>query len=258
MKVPISAVAVLYLHFFTFTLSAQVSTPSSSTIQGLTVGQVLNLAITTLASNSLPNDIQIQGSMQITSGGRSETAAITAAALGVSQSYEAISGPNTQSKVVYTHGAASLNGVTASVEFASSAQSGLFPAQLLCGLASTPNGSGTIIGIENVNGASLLHFQTFQNFPDVPNNGLAPFTQRDWWIDPSTGLVKRLAFDRRSAGGATPAVHYEYTYLSYQSQNGLLTPTKISLTVNGTQYATILITSIQVNTGLTSASFQVQ
>lgn len=265
MMVPQRIVAILSVLVLAspLALRGQASTTQASQTS-ITLSQALTVAGRAMISGTLPNDFMVQGTMQINAGGRSETANITASVRGTAQSYETISGPYTQSSVIFSQGEASQNGTTSSLEFACLAQSALFPANLLSGIASDSNTYGQVIGMETVNGATLLHFVTWKNFPNLPVPSgmpltpLSDFTRRDWWIDPATGIVQRLLFERRTGGGATAGMRYDYQYNSFKNFNGVLVPTGISLAVNGTPYATISITSTQVNTGLTDQNFIVE
>jgi hypothetical protein len=196
--------------------------------------------------------------MQITAGGRNETATLNAAARGAAQSYEVVAGPYTQTSLVFSNGQAAINGIAASLELASTAQSPLYPAALLAAIATDPNTSGQVFGLEAVNGLQLLHFTTWSNSPSLPGNYLASFTQRDWWIDPSSGLLHKLVFQRRAAGGAIAPIRYEYEYVDFQNAGTLLVPSTVTLSLNGTPYAAIAINSVQLNTGLTDENFPVQ
>jgi hypothetical protein len=262
MKARVSAVEMICLLLILIFVSPsifaqQIPAPAPQLQSTASLGQILSVAVRALTS-SLPNDVMLRGSMQIEAGGRSETATLTVAARGTSQSYEVVSGQYTQSTLVFSQGQAAKDGTPASLELACTAQSPLFPASLLTSIAADTDTSGAVVGIETVDGLQLLHFRTWKNFPAVPNNDLSSFTQRDWWIDPASGLIRKLAFERRAAGGATAGIHYEYQYDSFQSFSNVLVPTSIRQAVNGTPYATITFNSTQMNTGLTDQDFPVQ
>jgi hypothetical protein len=257
MKVPKRCTSVLCFLLLSSVVSHTVL--AQQTPAPVTLSQVLTMATSALGTASLPADITTQATMQITAGGSSETATLTAAARGTAESYEVISGPFTNSKFVFAQGEASLNGTETSLELACTAQSAMHPAELLAAIAADPDTYGQVVGLESVRGVQLLHFTTWKKFPMFKDgDSLTSFTQRDWWIEPNSGVLRRLLFQRRAAGGATAGVSYDYQYLAFQNASGVLIPSAVSLAVNGVSYASINTSSVQVNTGLTDQDFLVQ
>ena len=63
---------------------------------------------------------------------------------------------------------------------------------------------------------------------------------------------------RRPAHGAVAGVAVDVFYSNYQNSSGILYPSNIRKSLNGTPWATITIQSIAFNTGLTDSDFPVQ
>jgi len=240
---------------FAFPSPAQQTLASTTSTQNGEAIQELRLMASALIS-AMQNDIELSGTMQIESGGRAETATITAAARGNAETYEVIAGEYTNSTLVFANGEAAADGKSASLELACTAQSPLIPSSLIYALESDPNTGGEVIGPEIIDGMSLLHVRTWTNFSGASE--LSQFSQRDWWIDAASGVLHRLEFERRTAGGAIAGIEYQYDFLSFQNIHGLLVPSTIRESVNGTYYATITITSAQTNVGLTDQNFPVR
>jgi hypothetical protein len=155
-----------------------------------------------------------------------------------------------------------LSGATVAVlplELVVTSQAADFPMALFAALLNDPDTSFQYVALESSNGLSLHHIQTWDSFASQPTlQDLATFSMRDIWIDASSGLPQRVSYVRRPAQGAVAGVTTDVFYSNYQNWSGVLYPSTIQKSLNGTPWATITIASVSLNIGLTDANFPVQ
>ena len=87
---------------------------------------------------------------------------------------------------------------------------------------------------------------------------LAGFSVKELWIDASSRLPRKLAYERRAASGAAPRIPVAVFFSDYRNVGGVLYPFRIEKSLNGTPWATITIQNVAFNTGLTDADFPVE
>jgi hypothetical protein len=211
----------------------------------------------------VPNDSTAQGTISITAGTRTESGTYTLLTRGTTQSSEQIAATYTNQTLIYSNGGSALtvNQTTQSLsmEASQSSQSAVFTLPLLAQLLSTPGIIVQLVGMETVNGASCEHFRTWNSFSSHPKvQFLSDFTTKDFWIDSASGLVKRLSYKIREAGGDAPITIMDVYYDDYRSVSGVLYPFLIHKSWNGTPWATITIQTVEFNTGLTDSNFPIQ
>jgi len=134
-----------------------------------------------------------------------------------------------------------------------------FPLPLLLSALNNSDEALLYIGSETINGISVQHVQAWDTFASKPQlQKLAPFSTKDIWFDPSSGLPVKIAYSRRVGGGAVPSIPVEVFFSNYTYVAGVLYPFHINKSYNGTPWQTITIQSVSFNTGLTDAQFQVE
>jgi len=115
------------------------------------------------------------------------------------------------------------------------------------------------LGVENLDGSQAYHFvltDTFRSLPD--SQSFSPLTRHEIWVDTASGLITQISWRRYSGiGPADYSVTFVARYTNYTSENGVCYPRHIEISVNGTPWTSIQITSVALNTGLTDADFQV-
>lgn len=223
---------------------------------------LLQSSIAAMAT-SVPADSVASGTVQIVAGSKTDNGTIRVLTRGVDQSAEQIQLTDSNRELVYSRGLASEIVGTAfkslQFELAVTSQCPDFPLALLSGALSNPDFAFQYIGLETVDGVAVQHIRFWNTFASQANlQPLTEFSIRELWLDTTTGLPHKLAYNRREARGAAPRIPVEVFYSNYQSTGGVLYPLLIQKSLNGTPWATIRIGSVAFNTGLTDSDFPVQ
>ncbi len=211
---------------------------------------------------SLPADSVASGAVTTTAGSLTENGTIVIFTRGSDQTSEQLQTPS-GTTTVYSHGNASqvqgTNLTPQPLELAVTAQSAYFPLQLFTNAVNDPDSAFIYIGVETVNNISAHHIRYWKAFASSPQLAtLAAFSTRDVWIDAVSNLPVKVAYSDHASDGAVPAVSKGVTYSNYQVFNGVLYPLTIQKSVNGTPWATITLSSVVFNTGLTDANFPLE
>ncbi len=145
------------------------------------------------------------------------------------------------------------------IERAVNSQSVCFPLPFLAAALSNSDESIQYVALETLGQQSLQHVRIQNTFASQPNfQQFADFAKFDVWLDANTSLPQRISFIRRDGGGAAPRIPLDANFSSYKTTSSVAYPTQINLSLNGTPWTTITISSVAFNTGLTDASFSVQ
>lgn len=211
---------------------------------------------------TVPSDSTANGTVTTVAGSLTENGNIVILTRGADQTSEQTLTPH-GSRVVYSRGQASQitgsNLTSLSLELAVASQCPDFPLPLLAGALNDSDFAFQYVGQETVNGVSVLHIRFWNSFASQPAlQQLAEFSVRDLWVDATTGLPRKLAYSRREAQGAAPRIPVEVFYSNYRNVGGVLYPFLIQKSFNGTPWATVTISSVAFNTGLTDSDFPVQ
>jgi hypothetical protein len=223
---------------------------------------ILQQSVKIMAS-TIPSDSVASGNIQIVAGSQTTPGTILILTRGYTQSLVQLTTPEMTSEVIYSNGQA--NEIAAGavnvlpLELVVITQAPEFPIPVLLALLNDPDTSFQYIGLEATNGLSLQHVRTSDSFASRPDlQPLSSFSTRDIWIDASSGLPQRISYVRRPAHGAVAGVAIDVFYSNYQTSSGVLFPSTIQKSLNGTPWATISIQSMAFNTGLTDSDFPVQ
>jgi hypothetical protein len=115
------------------------------------------------------------------------------------------------------------------------------------------------VGLETLNQQSVQHIRVQNSFASQPDfRQFADFAVFEVWLDTATGLPSRTSFVRRDGGASAPRIPVDTYFTAYQTISSIFYPSQISVSLNGTPWATITISSVSFNTGLTDSSFPVQ
>lgn len=265
-------VAVLFFVSALFSPAAQQAPPNSSPVatpdnlapqQDAQAIALLRNAVTTMGG-SIPSDTSATGTIVVVAGTETQNGSIRALTRGTDQTVEETNLREGVSRVVYSRGAAAVPSTNsdsqpASMELAASSQSTIFPLPLLVQALSSADVTIEFVGTEDIDGASCQHVRTWNTFASHPKiQFLSEFTHRDFWIETQTGLLKKLAYQVREAGGAAPRIAMDVYYDDYRKIGSNLYPFLIKKSFNGTPWTTITIQNITTNTGLTDSAFPVQ
>lgn len=243
---------------FIFPISLlQAQTTQSSSISLLPITQAL------ATSNVL--DGVITGRINIVAGGRKETGTVKVMFRGTDQISEEVNAEYTKYNFVYSDGRAEemISSRRASFELAETSRSTLFPLPFVGALLADANTS--VRALHEQRAANpLVHYQIQTTLPNVRSVKPSKHAQaapdmitRDLWVDPATNLPVKLAFDRREGFGAASTLAVEVSYANYKNFSGVLVPTEVSVSLNGTAWATIQVQGAMFNQGLSNTEFQI-
>jgi hypothetical protein len=238
--------------------STQTATPPQRDPQAVSVLQQSFAAM----GGALPADSVATGTVTLVEGSSTPEGTISISTRGIDQSIENITLPNDQRIVVYSRLAAAETraGKTkvAPLELALSSQTPDFPLPLIAWALTSPDASTSYVGLEQVNGESFHHIRIWNALASIPTmQSRAEFSIRDIWIDATRFLPRKISYLRREAGGSVPRIPVEVSYTDYQQVSGILYPFQIQKNFNGTPWATIVITGVKLNTGLSDSNFPV-
>ncbi len=211
---------------------------------------------------TLPADSVATGTVTLVEGSSTSEGKIRIVTRGIDQSLEDITLTNDHRVVVYSRLAAAETraGKTkvASLELSLSSQTPDFPLPFIAWALTSPDASAAYIGLEQVNGEPMHHIRIWNAFASNPAfQSRAEFSIRDIWIDSTRFLPRKISYVRRVAAGAVPRIPVEVFFADYQEASGILYPFQIQKNFNGTPWATITITSVKLNTGLSDSDFPV-
>ena len=212
---------------------------------------------------TVPADTTATGTIQTSAGGQASQGTIRILTRGTSQTLVQMAMPDATRTTIYSNGQA--NELTAStvsispLELVVTSQASECPLPLIAALLNDPDTSFQYIALESSNNASLHHIKAWDSFASQPDlQSLSDFSARDIWIDAASSLPQRISYVRRPAHGAVAGLQVDVYYSGYQNAGGILYPSIIQKSMNGTPWATITIQGITFNNGLTDANFPVQ
>jgi hypothetical protein len=225
---------------------------------------LLQQAIAAMAT-STPADSSATGTVTVVEGSTTQTGSIQILTLGTTQTSETLNITNGQRSIIYSNGDALETNATQSsnppLQLIVTDQCPDFPLPLLQALLTNSDEAIKYVATETLNGQSVQHIQvwnTFNSQPNLQNLALAPFSTRDIWFSSSSGLPVKIAYARRAGGGSVPSIPVEIFFSNYTNVNGILYPFQVNKSLNGTPWATITISSVSFNTGLTASQFQTE
>ncbi|MCI0627887.1 MAG: outer membrane lipoprotein-sorting protein [Acidobacteria bacterium] len=210
-----------------------------------------------------PTDLTASGKIELVEGSKKETGTIRLKARGPDQLSEEVMTSDSQRSVVLSKGRglekAGEKQSRVSLQLSLSSEATSLPVISLSAALTNPDTAFEYLGVENLGGINTHHIGYWNTYASNPNRAiLAEFSIKDVWIDSSTLLPVRLAYDRRAAGGAADRIAVEVLFADYRSVSGALIPFAIAKSFNGTPWATIVFESVAVNTGLSESDFPVQ
>ncbi len=239
--------------------SAQTSTSQNAVVRDPQAVSILQQAISAMAT-AVPADSVETGSVGLVAGSTTSAGTIQISTRGVNQTSVQVQSPSANWSVVYSQAQASrTEGGTSTVlslELTSTSQCPFFPLPYLIGVLHNTDNTLQYLGAESLGTAPVQHLRIWNTFQSSPAlQFLSDFTVTDVWLDTASGLLLRIFFFQRDSGGATPKIPVTIDYSNFQNSSGVLYPTQIQQSVNGTLYMSILITSASFNVGLTDADF---
>jgi hypothetical protein len=232
---------------------------STATSDPQAVG-ILAKAMAALGS-TLPASSEATGTVVRTLGTKTDTGTIKILTLGKSQSVEEIDLPDSVEKTTYAGYVAAM-GDGASQQLLPStiavvSQTAYFPLALLANAVLSPDSSFQYVGLETAEGISSQHIRVWSTFASKPYlQKFAKYSVRDLWIDSVSNLPRRISFTQSAAIGGPPVV-VDIELSNYRNFGGVLYPTLIQKSLNGTPQLAITIESVNFNVGLADALFAI-
>ena len=210
-----------------------------------------------------PTDSTATGTVTIVAGSETSNGTIRILTRGTNETSEQISVPEWTTTVIFSSGLAaqSVNSTTTtlSAQRAATCQSVLLPLPFLAAALANSDESIHYIGLENSGQQSLQHIRIQNTFASqTVLQQFADFAVFDVWLDATTSLPQRISYVRRDGGGAAPRIPVAASFTRYQTISGVAYPSGIQISFNGTPWATITISNVTFNTGLTDSSFPLQ
>lgn len=211
----------------------------------------------------VPSDSTATGDVSIVEGSKKQDGTIEILTRGTDQTAEEMTLPDGQRETIYSDGdAKEVNGTQATVvplELSVTDQCADFPLPLLTSILNNPDEAYQYVGQETLGGQAVLHVRVWDTFASNSNlQQLAPFTTRDIWFDATSLIPVKIKYLRRPAGGQAPAFRISLYYVGYANWAGVLYPTQIKKTFDGTPWQTITIQNVTFNTGLPASDFSVE
>jgi hypothetical protein len=132
-----------------------------------------------------------------------------------------------------------------------------FPA--LGSLGAGPNVVLSYIGLEKHNGAAVQHLQSyFYQANQLGAVGPQQWSVMDFYLDSSTLLPLAIAFTVHPDDNINTNIPMEIRFDNYQLTSGVRVPFHIQRFFNGNLVVDAAVTSVSINTGLSSSLFAVQ
>ncbi len=212
---------------------------------------------------TVPSDSVASGNVTVVAGSLTTNGTIRVLTRGTNQSSEQTTLSSSTYTVIFSQGLAdeTINSTTTSIplERAATSQSVCFPLPFLAAALANSGDSIQYVALETSGQQSLQHIRIQNTFASQPTfQQFASFATFDVWLDASTSLPQRISFARRNGGGSTPSISVDAFFSAYKTTSGPAYPTQINLSLNGTPWTTITITSVAFNTGLTDSNFPIQ
>ncbi len=251
--------SVLTSLFLVFAQSPSVSATSSVSRDA----QALVVLQQSLLKMGTPQDVDATGSVVTTEGSTRRNGTVRIRTRGQNQTSEDFQFGSDSLEVTYSKGRA-LSRTSAgtrklNVPNTLASQSAIFPAPLLASMISNPDVTIENLGIETLDGSQAYHLVLTDSFRSLPDSqDFSPSTRREIWVDTASGLITQISWRRYNGiGPADYSIPFVARYADYILENGVFFPHHIDISLNGTPWASIQISSVAVNTGLTDADFQV-
>ncbi len=220
------------------------------------------LAVATQAykalGGSLPTDSRSQGTYDRTVGSSEDYGTVEILTRNFDQTSEKYSNSAGTEQTVYSRGYASQWSATAvtrlGLEKSLATSSIFFPIVVIAPAIQHQDSTVQFVGTETVNGVFTNHIQICASSPDQNFTDIASFATKDIWVASDSGLPVQISVQVFDVQGAAP-VPLTATFSNYQSESGVLYPFKIQISLNGTPYNTITISTVAFGVGLSDQDF---
>lgn len=255
--------------FFTLSLEGPIFAQQTATSAPQSSPQALTLlqqSLSALTGRKSITDVTLSGTARRIAGSDDESGTATFKALLGTGSRLDLSLPSGNSSEVRNVSGGSLTGSWSGPDGVSHPAAyqnlftdpGLFPGFTIASFANSPSAVVTYIGTETKNGASVTHISAYQLPPYITGNLPRHLSQVDLFLDPSTNLPVFLDFNIHADNNALLDIPVEIQFSGYQLVNGAQIPLHIQKFVNNSLVLDLLFATVQSNSGLPAAAFNVQ
>lgn len=209
-----------------------------------------------------PGDAVLVGSVTITAGSTKEDGTVRIVTKGATHSAEIFDTPTTSQHIVFANGfgAETKKTVLKEMPFGRmlSAHSALSPVSFLAARLADPAVQVEDLG-ERPNSGKTSHLFKVSNAWSKDKNLAVyqEFSACDVWLDPATSLPQTITYGQRDGIGPIPWLAIRVDYEDYRTVGGHVYPFHITKYVNGTKWADITLTSVEINVGVKGEEFQV-
>jgi hypothetical protein len=212
----------------------------------------------------VPSDSVASGSITIVAGSQTSVGTIRILTHATWNTSEQIILSDRTQTTIFSEGNANQteNNIVSkfSMERAASSQSLCFPLPFFAGALDNSDEAIQYIGAETLEQGAAQHIQIRNTFSSNPRlQQVSDATVADIWLDATTGLPLKISMVRRDGHGpSVPQIPLDYYYSNYQLISGVYYPFQIDISLNGTPWTRISITSVQFSVGLSDSDFIVQ
>jgi hypothetical protein len=257
---------------FSFALSPLIPLPAVAQQPAATATQALTLlqsALRALSPATPVTDVTLTGTARRIAGSDDESGTVTLKFLAsVGSRLDLSLSSGNRSEVRNTSGATPIgswsgpDGVSHAIANHNLfTEPGYFPALTLSALLSAPNAVVTYVGPETRNGQSVLHVTASQQFPDLPGDVAAlmrHLSQVEVFLDSSTLLPAAILFNIHPDNNALLDIPVELRFSDYRSASGAQVPYHVQRFINNGLALDLQFDSVTFNSGLSTATFEVQ
>ena len=200
------------------------------------------------------------GRIEITEGSLQETGSIRVLTRGLEETREEIQTGRGKRGRIFAYGQAAslmdLDSEPVSLELAASSRTTNFPLALLAAALNNPDYTFEYVGLETLEGTNVHHIRLWNTFASNDRFiHLAEFSEKDLWLDATSGLPWKILYEQRETAGAAPRIVVGAIYSDYRDVGGVSYPFRIERISNGTHWATITIETVTLNAAVSDADF---
>lgn len=135
-----------------------------------------------------------------------------------------------------------------------------FPGLVLASISSNLQIGVVNLGLGTWNGFSANQIQYYElvaGQPATPTALIQGYSTEQISLDPSTGLPQAIDFNAYPDDGSPGVILMEVQFSNYQTVNGMSVPLSVLEYVNGSLLLSVTVTTVTVNSGLSTSLFNI-
>jgi hypothetical protein len=242
-------------------------TPNSATAQPQP-STLLAQSMAALTGSVVVSDVTLTGTAEWIAGSDDETGSATYKSTSAANRLDLVLSNGTRSEIrSIQNGLPSGNWISpdgvshAMANHNVMTDAGWFPAFTLGSLIASSNMVLTYVGPETRNGASVIHINASQQFPNISGDSVSlmqHLTQVDLYLDPATLLPVAYVFNSHADDNALLDIPTEIRYSDYQTFGGAHIPLHVQKFISNTLAIDLQFQNASLNTGITAAQISAQ